>query len=108
MALLVPQSLLLALTAFGYVSLHHFSDSNGFFASLQHEADKHSFAHRFSSVKAIDDLCNFFFAFFEPVVSGEHIGLAITGFAFAGQWLAGWMVVLMETRRVGNKGKLVS
>jgi hypothetical protein len=101
-------SLLIAIAVFGYTALHGFGRSNGFFPLLESAVANGVHAHPFTANKEVDDVANFFLAFFWPTVDGNHPGLSLACFVFAGQWVAGWTLVTLEGYRAGNRGRLIS
>ncbi len=80
---------------------------NGLWALLDAAVTNKVSGRQFSTYQPVDDLCNFFVIFFLPVVDGNHPGLSLLSFVFAGQWLAGWAIILMESHRAGNQGKWI-
>lgn len=104
----IAHAALLALGVFGYVALHHFGNSNGFFDLITAAVENGVYSHKFTPAQAVNDACNFFVAFFWPCVDGNHPGLSLASFVFAGQMVAGWGLVMMEAYRVGNSGRAIS
>ena len=99
---------LLALGIFGYFALHHLGQSNGFFDLINASVANGVYAQQFVSIKPLNDVANFFLAFFWPCVDGNNPGLSLACYVFAGQWIAGWTLITMEGYRAGNRGRAIS
>jgi hypothetical protein len=104
----ITYSVLGGLVAFGYAALHIFGASNGLFELIPAAIENGVYAHKFTGVKGIDDLFNFFVAFFWPCVDGNNPGISLLSIVFAGQMLAGWALIIMEGYRAGNAGRAIS
>ena len=103
-----PHLSLLALGVFGYIALHHFGNANGFFDLINASVTNDVYPQSFTSVKPLNDVANFFLAFFWPTVDGDHPGLSLACYVFASQWVAGWTLIMMEGYRAGNQGRAVA
>ena len=103
-----PHLFLLALGVFGYVALHHFGNANGFFDLINASVVNGVYAQQFVSVKPLNDVANFFLAFFWPIVDGNHPGLSLACYVFASQWVGGWALIMMEGYRAGNQGRSIA
>lgn len=101
-----PHLPLLALGAVGYNALHHFGNANGFFDLINASVTNGVYTPQFTSVKLLNDLANFFLAFFWPTVDGDHPGLSLACYVF--HWLAGWTLIMVEGYRAGNQGRAVA
>lgn len=56
----------------------------------------------------MDDYLATLVIFFTPAVSGDFPDLANFGRAGSGGFGAAWTIMIMESLRVGNRGRLVS
>jgi hypothetical protein len=97
-----------SLGVFGYVGLHVFAASNGLFELIPAAIENGVHAHKFTGLQGVDDLFNFFVAFFWPCVDGNHPGISLLSIVFAGQMFAGWALIIMEGYRPGNAGRAIS
>ncbi len=98
----------LVLGIFGYIALHHFGNANGFFDLVNASIANGLYAQTFVPNKCLNGVANFFLAFFWPAVDGKHPGLSLACYVFAGQWIAGWTLIIMEGYRAGNQGRAIS
>lgn len=62
----------------------------------------------YTMISAIDHQLQILVAFFAPVVGSGNNSLVLFGIMGAGQFGATWTLLMMESQRLGNKGKLVS
>ena len=63
---------------------------------------------RYTGIQGVDAQLVVLVTFFSPVVKGNNVPLTLhTHFGF-GQFGAGWTLLIMESLRRGNKGRLVS
>lgn len=63
---------------------------------------------RYSGIKLVDRYLSVLVAVFAPAVSGEYPDMSIFGKVGLGWFGAAWTLMVMESLRVGNRGRLVS
>ena len=62
----------------------------------------------YTGLKPVDGFLSALVSFFWPVLDGSDPRLTLGSFHFMGQVAAIWMLVMLETSRRGNNGRLVS
>lgn len=63
---------------------------------------------RWTGIKRVDNLISLFVLFFMPLVDYKTPGLSMHGLHFGGQLASYWILVVIESFRVGNVGKAVA
>ena len=63
---------------------------------------------KYTGVAQIDKRLTVLVTFFAPVLDGNNDALKIFSIFGLGQFGAGWMVMMMESLRQGNSGRIVS
>jgi len=63
---------------------------------------------RYTGVGPIDHLLQILVAFFSPVVDSRNGELVLFSIFGAGQFGGAWVLLMMESLRLGNKGRIVS
>lgn len=113
----LTKGVLVSLAITGYLATWNFSFKNGQFdkintliASPQPMLPESMIPMRthWTGVKALDDGLVTFQAFFYPILSGQNPALSLVGFHFYGQGMATWLLMLVESFRVGNSWKPIS
>jgi hypothetical protein len=106
---------LLSLLAWGVFSLFVFSFKNGFIAVMQQAIDSgillpsgEALRTEYTGISLIDQLLTSLTPFFYPLAEGNAPGLLLHSVNFAGCIGSLWTVVLLESLRSGNRGKLVT
>lgn len=62
----------------------------------------------YTGIRYVDDFLALLATIFWPVVDGSYPHASLQAFEFATQVAALWVVLEIEARRVGNKGRLIS
>ncbi|QDS76170.1 hypothetical protein FKW77_007745 [Venturia effusa] len=63
---------------------------------------------RWTGIKRIDNLLSLFVLFFMPLVDYKTPGLSMHGLHFGGQLASYWILVVIESFRLGNRGRAVA
>lgn len=63
---------------------------------------------KYTGVAAIDKQLTVLVTFFAPVLDDNNHALKLFSIFGLGQFGAGWMVMMMESLRYGNQGRIVS
>lgn len=109
--------LLCSLAITGFLGTLKYSASNGLFdmlngliASTKPTLPGTDIAIRshWTGIKQVDDLCRTMIAFFSITISGQSPTLSLQSVHFYGQGLATWLLMLVESSRVGNSWKFIS
>jgi len=102
------------LSALGALTTQAFSVSNGFIDVLE-ETAKHGYfpgtSHRMARLTGlapIDDFLCMMTVFYFGVADGTHPAASLQVFRFAGQLVAMWTFVVMESERPANAGRWIS
>jgi len=109
--------LLPALAIVGFLGTHKLAMDNGLYkmiavnlksSSPQLEGTNFSQRTQWTGFKAIDSHLSLMVSFFWPMLSGNIPNLTLMSTHFLGQGMSIWMLMLIETFRVGNTWRLVS
>lgn len=102
----------------GYYCTWIFSEESGYFAMARQVRDRvpQYLPGTEAPIKLvytgirypIDHYLSLLATLFWPVVDGSSPHLSLQAFQFAFQFMALWTVFEMETRRLGNKGRVIS
>jgi hypothetical protein len=63
---------------------------------------------RYTGIQGVDARLVVLVTFFAPVVEGNNIPIILYGLFGFGQFGAGWTLLVMESLRRGNRGRVVS
>lgn len=110
MHLVVRNTILIGLAAFGYVALWKFASDNDTFAlaravSLQNRlpGTGEEYATEFTRWRWLDEFLRGLVTFFWPMVNGTQPGSSLMCFYFAGQGIVAWILTALEGQRRPNK-----
>ncbi|KAK6002975.1 hypothetical protein QM012_000820 [Aureobasidium pullulans] len=110
MLLVVRNTILIGLAAFGYVALWKFASDNGTFASMQEWSSQNrlpgtgeAYATEFTRWHWLDEFLRGLVTFFWPMVNGTRPGSSLMCFYFAGQGIVAWILTALEGQRKLNK-----
>ncbi|CAD0100679.1 unnamed protein product [Aureobasidium mustum] len=110
MHLVVRNTVLIGLAAFGYVALWKFASDNGTFAltresSLQNRlpGTGEEYATEFTRWRWLDEFLRGILTIFWPMVNGTQPGSSLMCFYFAGQGIVAWILTALEGQRRVNE-----
>ncbi|KAI9730111.1 MAG: hypothetical protein M1834_006103 [Cirrosporium novae-zelandiae] len=107
---------LLLLIVIGYYAIWGIGFKNGFLSALRNAAISQILPDSLSTplkssytgIPAFDKRLKVLVAFFWFAINGEHPDVILRGLRFGGSLCVVWLVLMLESNRSGNKGKLIS
>jgi hypothetical protein len=103
----LPQYLLVGIAVVAVGGLHVVGHYSGTFDHLDERGKDGTYPLPFRPQR-VHDFLSSFVAFFYPAVDGNHPGYSLACYIFAGQWMAGWHLIMLEGFRPCNQGKLIA
>lgn len=110
MHLVVRNTILIGLAAFGYVALWKFASDNGTFALMRESSSRNrlpgtgeEYATEFTRWRWLDEFLRSLLTIFWPMVNGTRPGSSLMCFYFAGQGIVAWILTVLEGQRRLNK-----
>ena len=116
MALTLPKLILVVLSAWGFWTLWGFPYTNGLLkmlGDLQKPGallinTSEPMKTHYTGVKVIDRQLTVLVAFFYTATDGNRADVSLHGLDLGGQVIAAWTLIVVESMRQGNKGKLIT
>ncbi|KAH0341351.1 hypothetical protein KCU81_g6251, partial [Aureobasidium melanogenum] len=110
MHLVVRNTILIGLAAFGYVALWKFASDNGTFALMRKSSSLNrlpgtgeGYTTEFTRWRWLDEFLRSLLTLFWPMVNGTRPGSSLMCFYFAGQGIVAWILTALEGQRRLNK-----
>ncbi|KAI4746408.1 hypothetical protein E4T50_03268 [Aureobasidium sp. EXF-12298] len=110
MHLVVRNTILIGLAAYGYVALWKFASDNGTFALMRQSSSQNrlpgtgeEYATEFTRWRWLDEFLRSLLTLFWPMVNGTRPGSSLMCFYFAGQGIVAWILTALEGQRRLNK-----
>jgi hypothetical protein len=103
----LPQVLLVGIAIVAIGGLHVVGHYSGTFDFLGEQGEKGTYPVPFVP-QPIRSFVSSFVAFFYPAVDGSSPGYSLACYLFAGQWMSGWHLIMLEGYRLGNRGKFIA
>ncbi|KAG9595461.1 hypothetical protein KCU77_g1834, partial [Aureobasidium melanogenum] len=110
MHLVVRNTILIGLAAFGYVALWKFASDNGTFTLMRRSSSQNrlpetgeGYATEFTRWRWLDEFLRSLLTLFWPMVNGTRPGSSLMCFYFAGQGIVAWILTALEGQRQLNK-----
>lgn len=109
--------LLVALIAAGIMSTWKFSFENGTFDTIDKATagteatlpgSSIVMRTRWTGIGLIDQQLSVLLAFFWPIFQGDYPPLCFLTLQFYGQWIAIWILLLVESFRIANAWRIIS